>query len=143
MKIIKVIASVLLAVVSGFITTYILAYTNLDYAGEFVAIPHFIPDEDLSFKIGLALIILIYLIIFSHLARNKFFAFAISMLGMVLAVFKYKSVSAEFLPINMAFVPALLEFAKLACLLMAIGIIVQWVVDGGLTAVKFVNKSKG
>ncbi len=143
MKIIKVIASVLLAVVSGFITTYILSYTNLDNTGEFVAIPHFIPDEDLSFKIGLGLLILVYLLIFSHLARNKFFAFGISFVGMILSVLKYKSVSAEFLPSNMAFVPSLLEFAQVMCLFMAIGIIVQWVVDGGLTAVKFVNKSKG
>jgi hypothetical protein len=73
---------------------------------------------------------------------KKYFNFAFSMLGMILGLLKYKAVTEVFLPLEMVFVPALLEFAKVLFLFMGIGIIIQWIVDGGLAAVKLVNKNK-
>lgn len=142
MKFIKVLVAVLLAVIFGFLTRYYLSSINLAAVGEFTPFPHFFSTVDLSYKVSLFVIIAFYLLFFSYLMMKKYFNFALSMLGMVLALMKYNSVTKEFLPVEMVFVPALLEFAKVLFTFMAIGIVVQWVVDGGLAAIKLVNKNK-
>lgn len=142
MKIIKIIVAVLLAIIFGFVTTYILSYINVQFTNEFLPIPHFIPNAKLSFNIGLILIIAVYLLIFTYLVRKKFFNFALSMVGVILGVLKYKAISETFLPVNMAFVKALLELGKILCIFMAIGIVVQWIVDGGISTMKFVYKNR-
>lgn len=141
MKVIKALIAVFLAVIFGFITTYILSYINVNYTGEFLPIPHFIPGEKLPFYLGLIFIIAIYLLIFSYLVRKKYFNFGISIFGMIVAVLKYKKVSSTFLPVNMGFVSGLLELGKILCFFMAIGIIAQWIVDGGISAIKYANKN--
>lgn len=142
MKFIKALVAVLLAVIFGFLTRYYMSSINLDAIGEFTPIPHFFPTVDMSYKASLLLIIAFYLLFFSYLVMKKYFNFALSMLGMILALMKYKTVSQEFLPVEMVFVPALLEFAKVLFIFMVAGIIVQWIVDGGLAAIKLVNKNK-
>jgi len=142
MKFIKVLVAVLLAVIFGFLTRYYMSSINLATVGEFTPIPHFFSSVDLSYKASLVLIIAFYLLFFSYLMMKKYFNFALSMLGMILALLKYRSVTQEFMPVEMVFVPALLEFAKVLFMFMAVGILVQWVVDGGLAAIKLVNKNK-
>ena len=142
MKIIKVLVAVFLAVLFGFITTYILSYINVNYTGEFLPIPHFIPGEKLSFYLGLGFITAVYSLIFAYLVNKKYFNFGISIVGMIVAILKYKEVSETFLPVNMSFVPALLELGKFLCFFMAVGIVVQWIVDGGLSAIRLVNKNE-
>lgn len=142
MKIIKWITAILLAIIFGFATTYILSYINVKYTSEFLPIPHFITNLELSFKLGLIFITSIYLLFFIYLVNKKYINFGFSMLGMILGVIKYKSVSESFLPQDMGFIPGLLELGKLLLLFMGIGIIVQWVFDGGLASVRLVNKSR-
>lgn len=142
MKIVKIVVAVLLAVIFSFITRHYMASINLDYVGEFTPVPHFIADPKLSNQLSLILLMVVYLLIFFYLVSKKYFNFAISSVGVVASLMKYKSVTEEFLPMDMVFVPALLELAKVLCIFMAIGIIVQWIVDGGLTAVRLVNKNK-
>jgi len=142
MKLVKAVAAILLAVIFGFITRYYMSSINLSAVGEFTPIPHFFPTVELSYKISLLLLFALFLLFFSYLMLKKYFNFVISMLGMIVGLSKYKAVTEEFLPVDMVFVPALLEFGIRLCVFMAIGIAVQWVVDGGLAAVKFVNKNK-
>ena len=142
MKIIKWITAILLAIIFGFATTYILSYINVKYTSEFLPIPHFIANLELSFRLGLIFIISIYLLFFIYLVNKKYINFGFSMLGMILGVIKYKSVSESFLPNDMGFVPGLLELGKLLLLFMGIGIIVQWVFDGGLASIRLVSKSR-
>ena len=142
MKFIKAVVAVLLAVIFGFITRYYMSSINLGAVNEFTPIPHFFPTVDMSYKVSLLLLIVIYLLFFSFLVMKKYFNFAFSMLGMILGLLKYKAVTEVFLPLEMVFVPALLEFAKVLFLFMGVGIIIQWIVDGGLAAVKLVNKNK-
>lgn len=141
MKLIKILVAIFLAVIFGFITTYILSYINVANTDEFLPIPHFIPGEKLPFYLGLAFIIAVYLLIFTYLVRKKYFNFVISSIGIVLAILRYKNISDTFLPMNMGFIPALLVLGKTLCLFMAIGIVVQWIVDGGLSAIRLVNKN--
>ncbi len=142
MKIIKAIAAILLAVIFSFITRHYLSVTNLNIVSEFTPIPHFIADEALSYKLSLFLFLAVYLLLFIYLVSGKYFNFVISGIGIFLALGKYKEVAETHLPIEMAFIPALLEMAKLLCIYMAIGICVQLVVDGGLSAVRLVNNNK-
>lgn len=142
MKVIKVIVAILLSVIFSFITRYYMASINLEYVGEFTPVPHFIADTSLSNKLSLVLLMTVYLLIFFYLVNKKYFNFAISSVGVIASLMKYKSVTEEFFPVDMVFVPALLELAKVLCIFMAIGIVVQWIVDGGLSAVRLVNKNK-
>lgn len=142
MKLLKGVVAVMLAIIFAFITRYYMSSINLEAVGEFTPIPHFFPSVDLSYKFSLALLFVIFLLFFSYLVLKKYFNFVISALGMILGLMKFKSVTTEFLPVDMVFVPAILEFGKILCLFMAIGIVVQWVVDGGLAAIKLVNKNK-
>lgn len=142
MKIIKIIVAILLAVLFSFITRYYMASINLEYVGEFTPIPHFLSDVSLSNKLSLILLLVVYLLIFFYLVSKKYFNFVISSIGVVVSLIKYKSVAETFLPVDMVFIPALLELAKILCIFMAIGIVVQFVIDGGLSAVKLVNKNK-
>lgn len=142
MKLVKAFAAILLAVIFAFVTRYYMSTLNLSAVGEFTPIPHFFPTVELSYKISLFLLFAIFLLFFSYLMMKKYFSFVLSSLGMIIGLMKYKSVTEEFLPVDMVFVPALLEFGLRLCLFMAVGIVVQWVVDGGLAAVKLVNKNK-
>lgn len=142
MKIVKFVVAVLLAIIFSFITRQYLSTINLNIVSEFTPIPHFFSDEALSYKLSLILIIAIYLIIFLYLVYGKYFNFVISGIGVLLALAKYKDIAESHLPVEMAFIPALLEMAKLLSVFMAIGICVQWVVDGGLSAIRLVNNNK-
>lgn len=142
MKLLKFIAAILLAVIFSYITRHYLSTINMSVVGEFTPIPHFIADETLSYKLSMIPIFIVYLIIFLYLANYKFFGFAISLFGVFLAVRKYKEVAESYLPVDMAFVKALLEMAKMLGMVMIIAILVQWVVDGGLAAVRLVNGNR-
>lgn len=142
MKIIKVIIAIMLAVIFSFITRYYMSGINSAAVGEFTPIPHFIADPALSYKFSLFLMIAVYLIIFAYLVTKKYFNFAISSFGLILALIRYKEATETFLPVDMVFIPALLKLGLTLCIFMAIGIVVQWVVDGGISAVRLVNKNK-
>lgn len=142
MKLLKFIAAIMLAVIFSFITRHYLSVVNQSVLGEFTPIPHFIADEALSFKLSFIPIFAVYLIIFIYLASKKYFNFLISGIGVLLAVIKYKSVVETHLPVDMAFLPALLNMGMILCIFMAIGIVVQLIVDGGVSAIRLVNKNK-
>lgn len=141
-KIVKIIIAIMLAIIFSFITRHYLSVINASAVGEFTAIPHFFTDTELSYKFSLLLIFLVYVLLFTYLMAKKYFNFAITGVGIIVAVLKYKEVTETYLPVDMVFIPALLELAKTLCVFMAIGIVVQWIVDGGLTAVRLVNKKK-
>lgn len=84
---------------------------------------------------------LVYLLIFLYLVHKKYLNFSISMIGILVGLRTYKSVTETFLPADMVFVPALLSMGRIILIFMAVGICVQWLFDGGLTAIRFVNKN--
>jgi len=142
MKIVKAVVAIMLAIIFAFITRYYMASINLEIVGEFTPIPHFFTDVDMSYQFSLLLFIVVYLLFFGYLVMSKYFNFVMSMIGVVFGLIKYKAVAETFLPMNMAFVPSLLELGKILCVFMAIGIVGQWIIDGGLAAVRLVNKNK-
>lgn len=83
----------------------------------------------------------VYLLIFIYLISKKYLNFTISLVGIVMGIRAYKTVTETFLPVDMVFVPALLSMGRVILIFMAIGIVVQWIFDGGLAAVKLVNKN--
>jgi len=141
MKYLKIPVALFLAVIFSFITRYYLSDLNELYVGEFTAFPHFFPDVESSYKWSLLFIFLVYFLIFIYLVTKKYFNFVISLTGVFLGIRAYKEVCETFLPVDMVFVPALLTLGKTIMLFMAIGILVQWVVDGGLAAIRLVNRN--
>lgn len=141
MKFLKILIAVFLAIIFSFGTRYYLSNMNLSAVGEFTPFPHFFSDVDTSYKWSLLFMFAVYLLIFVYLISKKYFNFTISLLGIFMGIRAYKSVTETFLPVDMVFVPALLTMGKTILMFMAIGIVVQWVVDGGLAAVKIVNKN--
>lgn len=142
MKIIKFLVAIMLAIIFSFITRHYMSTLNLSVVSEFTPIPHFISDVDLSYKLSLVLIFAVLLLDFSYLVFSKYFNFVISSLGIILALRKYKEVIETYLPVDMAFIPALLQMAILMSIFMAIGIVVQLAVDGAFSAIKLVNNNK-
>lgn len=142
MKLIKSVVAILLAVIFGFVTRYFMSSINYEIVDEFTPIPHFFPTVSMSYNVSLVLLIVIFLLIFSYLMMKKYFNFAISLGAMIIGLVKYRTVMMTFPTRDMSFVPAILEFGMILCLGMAIGIVVQWVVDGGVAAIKLVNKNK-
>ncbi|MBN2797228.1 MAG: hypothetical protein JXR88_17580 [Clostridia bacterium] len=142
MKVIKFAVAIMLAVIFSFITRHYMSTLNLSVVSEFTPIPHFIGDVDLSYKLSLLLIFAVLLLDFSYLVLNKYFNFVISSLGIVISLRHYKTVLESYLPVDMAFLPALLEMAKIMSLFMIVGIIVQLIVDGAFSAIKLVNNNK-
>jgi hypothetical protein len=141
MKVLKILIAVFLAIIFSFITRHYLSNINLLAVGEFTPVPHFFHDVEVSYQISLLFMFLVYLLIFLYLVNKKYFNFAISMIGILLGLRAYKTVTETFLPADMVFVPALLSMGKTIFIFMAVGICVQWVFDGGLTAIRFVNKN--
>ena len=141
MKFIKILIAVFLAVIFSFGTRYYLSNINLSALGEFTPFPHFFSDTTSSYKWSLLIMFAVYLLIFMYLVNKKYFNFAISLVGILVGIGTYKSVTETFLPVDMVFVPALLTMGRTILIFMAIGIVVQWVVDGGLAAVRIVNKN--
>lgn len=142
MKFVKAIVAIMLAVIFAFVTRYYMSNLNLQAVGEFTPIPHFFPSVDMSYKFSLALMFAIYLFIFGSLVSGKYFRALLPLAGMIVGLMKYKAVTETFATRNMTFVPALLEFGKLLCVFTIIGIVIQWFVDGGLAAIRLVNKNK-
>jgi hypothetical protein len=132
----------MLAIIASFITRHYLSVINSNAVGEFTPVPHFVGDVDLSYKLSMIPIFVVFLVIFVALAFNKFFLSGISLIGVFAAVTKYKTITETVLPVEMVFIQGLLVLASTLCFFMIIAIIVQWIFDGGYTAIKLVNKNK-
>ena len=141
MKVLKILIAVFLAVIFSFITRHYLSNINHLAVGEFTPVPHFFHDIEVSYQLSLLFMFLVYVLIFLYLVHKKYLNFAISMVGIFMGLRTYKAVTETFLPADMVFVPALLSMGRIILIFMAIGIFVQWIFDGGLAAIRFVNKN--
>ncbi len=142
MKLIKAVVAIMLAIIFAFITRYYMSSINMQAVAEFTPFPHFFSTTELSYQVSLLVFFAVYLGVFSALVMKKFFLFAFSSIGIFLSLMKYNTVTMEFLPVDMVFIPALLELGKTLALFIAIGIVLQLIVDGALGAIKLVNKNK-
>ncbi|MCH4890405.1 hypothetical protein EZV73_22670 [Acidaminobacter sp. JC074] len=142
MKLIKAVVAIMLAIIFAFITRYYMSSINMQAVTEFTPFPHFFPTTEMSYKVSLFIFFAVYLGVFSALVMKKFFLFGFSAVGIVMSLIKYRAVTTEFLPVDMVFVPALLELGKTLSIFIGIGIVLQLIVDGALGAIRLVNKNK-
>ncbi len=140
MKYLKLIGTAIMVFLLTYVTSMYLANVNYEAFGEFTPIPHFFPNIENSFKYSFLLFLLVFVIFGIYFLSKKYINLMISLLGMLLGVFKYKSVVESFGTVQMGFVPGLVEFAKLLCIFMLVGILVQWLFDIGIFVVKKVSK---
>ncbi len=142
MKYLKLIGTVCAVIILTSATTLYLSSLNKQLFGEETPIPHFFPDSDNSFKYSFILFLMVFILFGLYFLFKKYINLVISLVGMGVGVFKYQSIVSTFPTKNMGFVPGLVEFGKILCIFMLVGIILQWIVDIGLFTARKVKKQK-
>lgn len=130
MTLINSLITILGSILLSFGINMYISSVNLKYTKEFMPIPHFLSSTGISFAIGIFCFSIIGVILLYSLMKKKYVRFAFSLIGIVLFIVSYSAVSSNYSSPDMAFIAAWVEGLEKLGYALALGFILQGIVNG-------------